>query len=243
MTTKHHSEKWSSAFRPRMMRHPRLPLLLHVVVRATLRGARRTSILALALAGAGLVAAGGFYATRGASGNLSCQAAQSTAQRLKPLAIGEVAAMSILDNPAPAPNLVFFADGGTPKRLADFKGRTVLVNLWATWCIPCRQEMPALDKLEGDLGSVRFQVVPINIDQRNPDKPRNFLQEVGIKHLAYFYDQSVNVFQELKASTKVEGLPVSLLVGADGCTLGVINGPADWGSADAAALIKAALPR
>src|SRR6478752_4338599 len=111
--------------------------------------ARRTTILALALAGVGLVAAGGFYATRGASGNLSCQAAQSAAQRLKPLAIGEVAAMGIADNPAPAPNLVFFADGGTPKRLTDFKGRTVLVNLWATWCIPCRQEMPALDKLEG----------------------------------------------------------------------------------------------
>jgi thiol-disulfide isomerase/thioredoxin len=202
---------------------------------------RRLAILALA--GIGLIAAGGFYATRGASGNSACAAARQTADRLKPLASGELAALHILDDPAPAPNLVFFADGGTPKKLADFKGRTVLVNLWATWCIPCRQEMPALDKLEGDLGSAKFQVVPINIDQRNPDKPRAFLQEVGIKHLAYFYDQSVNVFQDLKAATKVEGLPVSVLVGADGCALGVINGPADWGSADAAALMKAALPR
>jgi hypothetical protein len=103
--------------------------------------------------------------------------------------------------------------------------------------------MPALDKLEGDLGSTKFEVVPINIDQRNPDKPRAFLQEIGVKHLDYFYDQSVNVFQDLKAATPVEGLPVSMLVGADGCALGVINGPADWGSADAAALMKAALPR
>ncbi|MFI4997916.1 MAG: TlpA disulfide reductase family protein [Hyphomicrobiales bacterium] len=205
--------------------------------------ARRTAILALALAGVGLLAAGGFYATRGASGNSSCPAGQAAAQRLRPLAVGEVAAMGILDNPVAAPNLIFFADGGAPKKLADFKGRTVLVNLWATWCIPCRQEMPALDKLEGDLGSAKFQVVAINIDQRNPDKPRAFLQEVGVKHLAYFYDQSVNVFQDLKASAKVEGLPVSLLVGPDGCALGVINGAVDWGSADAAALIKAALPR
>jgi len=203
--------------------------------------ARRIAILALA--GVGLAAAGGFYATRGASGNSSCTAARVTADRLRPLASGEVAALRILDDPAPAANLVFFADGGAPRKLADFKGKTVLVNLWATWCIPCRQEMPALDKLEGDLGSTKFQVVPINIDQRNPDKPRAFLQEVGIKHLAYFYDQSVNVFQDLKASMKVEGLPVSVLVGADGCALGVINGPADWGSADAAALMKAALPR
>jgi thiol-disulfide isomerase/thioredoxin len=200
-------------------------------------------IAVLALAGVALAAAGGFYATRGAPGNSACPAARATAERLKPLAVGELAALRILDDPSPAPNLIFFADAGAPRELADFKGKAVLVNLWATWCIPCRQEMPALDKLEGDLGSAKFQVVPINIDQRNPDKPRAFLQEVGIKHLAYFYDQSVNVFQDLKASMKVEGLPVSVLVGADGCALGVINGPADWGSADAAALMKAALPR
>ncbi|SEC97212.1 Thiol-disulfide isomerase or thioredoxin [Rhizobiales bacterium GAS188] len=200
-------------------------------------------IAILALAGLGLVAAGGFYATRGASGNSVCTAARQTADRLRPLAVGELAALQIFDDPAPAPNLIFFADGGSPRKLADFKGKTVLVNLWATWCIPCREEMPALDKLEGNLGSPKFEVVPINIDQRNPDKPRAFLQEVGIKHLGYFYDQSVNVFQDLKAATKVEGLPVSVLVGADGCALGVINGAADWGSADAAALVKAALPR
>ncbi|MBV8766240.1 MAG: TlpA family protein disulfide reductase [Hyphomicrobiales bacterium] len=190
----------------------------------------------------GILAAGGFYATRGASGNSACVAARQTAERLKPLAIGEVAAMQIVD-PAPAPNLVFFADGGTARKLTDFKGKTVLVNIWATWCIPCRQEMPALDKLAGDLDPSKFEVVPINVDQRNPDKPRAFLQEIGVKHLDYFYDQSVNVFQDLKAATKVEGLPVSVLIGADGCALGVINGPADWASQDATALVKAALPR
>ncbi|MBV9739049.1 MAG: TlpA family protein disulfide reductase [Hyphomicrobiales bacterium] len=190
----------------------------------------------------GILAAGGFYATRGASGNSACVAARQTAERLKPLAIGEVAAMQIVD-PAPAPNLVFFADGGTARKLTDFKGKTVLVNIWATWCIPCRQEMPALDQLAGDLDPSKFEVVPINVDQRNPDKPRAFLQEIGVKHLDYFYDQSVNVFQDLKAATKVEGLPVSVLIGADGCALGVINGPADWASQDATALVKAALPR
>ncbi|MBW0002739.1 MAG: TlpA family protein disulfide reductase [Hyphomicrobiales bacterium] len=190
----------------------------------------------------GILAAAGFYATRGASGNSACVAARQTAERLKPLAIGEVAAMQIVD-PAPAPNLVFFADGGTARKLTDFKGKTVLVNIWATWCIPCRQEMPALDKLAGDLDPSKFEVVPINVDQRNPDKPRAFLQEIGVKHLDYFYDQSVNVFQDLKASTKVEGLPVSMLIGADGCALGVINGPADWASQDATLLVKAALPR
>jgi thiol-disulfide isomerase/thioredoxin len=196
----------------------------------------------LALAGLGLAAGGAFYATRGAPGNSTCSAAKSIAVKLKPLAIGEVAALQVFEEPVPAPNLIFFADG-MPRKLADFKGKAVLVNLWATWCIPCRAEMPALDKLEGDLGGPKFQVVAINIDQRNPQKPRDFLQEVGIKHLAYFNDQSVNVFQDLKAAVPVEGLPVSVLIGSDGCGLAVINGPADWASAGASALVKAAIPR
>jgi thiol-disulfide isomerase/thioredoxin len=196
----------------------------------------------LALAGLGLAAAGGFYATRGAPGNSTCSAARSITGKLKPLATGEVAAVQVSDDPAPAPNLIFFADGA-PTKLTDFKGKTVLINLWATWCIPCRAEMPALDKLEGDLGGPRFQVVAINIDQRNPQKPKDFLRDVGIKHLAYFNDQSVNVFQDLKASVPVDGLPVSLLIGADGCQLALINGPADWASAAATALVKAAIPR
>jgi len=203
----------------------------------------RTQLIGiLALAGLGLAAAGGFYATRGAPGNSACSAARSITGKLKPLAIGDVAAVQVFDDPAPAPNLIFFADGA-PTKLADFKGKAVLVNLWATWCIPCRAEMPALDKLEGELGGPKFQVVAINIDQRNPQKPKDFLREVGIKHLAYFNDQSVNVFQDLKASVPVEGLPVSLLVGADGCQLALINGPADWASAAATALVKAAIPR
>jgi len=203
----------------------------------------RTQLIGmLALAGLGLAAAGGFYATRGAPGNSTCSAARSITGKLKPLATGDVAAVQVFDDPAPAPNLIFFANGA-PTKLTDFNGKAVLVNLWATWCIPCRAEMPALDKLEGDLGGPKFQVVAINIDQRNPQKPKDFLQEVGIKHLAYFNDQSVNVFQDLKSSVPVEGLPVSLLVSADGCQLALINGPADWASAAATALVKAAIPR
>ena len=69
---------------------------------------------------------------------------------------------------------------GTPtaaeRRLADWRGRTVLLNLWATWCVPCRKEMPALDALEGKLGGPNFEVVAINIDTRDPDKPQDLAQ-------------------------------------------------------------------
>ena len=64
--------------------------------------------------------------------------------------------------------------------LSQLRGRTVLVNLWATWCLPCREEMPALDKLQADLGAPDFEVVAINVDTRNPDKPKAWLKETGV---------------------------------------------------------------
>ena len=84
------------------------------------------------------------------------------------------------------------------RQLSDWRGRTVLLNLWATWCVPCRKEMPALDALEGKLGGPAFEVVAVNIDTRDPDKPKNWLKEVGIDRLAYYADPSAKVFQDLK---------------------------------------------
>jgi len=128
-------------------------------------------------------------------------------------------------------------------RLADFRGRTVLLNLWATWCVPCRKEMPALDALQAKLGGDRFQVVAVNIDQRNLDKPKAWLEEVGIKRLGYYADPSAKVFQDLKAIGKAVGMPTTLLIDPNGCELGVLAGPAEWASDDAVKLIEAATRR
>ncbi len=125
--------------------------------------------------------------------------------------------------------------------LADFKGRTVLLNLWATWCVPCRREMPTLDALEGELGGKEFQVVAVNIDTRNPDKPKKFLKDIGVKHLAFYADPSAKAFQDLKSIGRAFGMPTTLLVDPHGCEIGAIAGPAEWASKDAVALIKAAL--
>jgi len=127
------------------------------------------------------------------------------------------------------------------RHLADWQGRTVLINLWATWCIPCRQEMPALDALETTLGNERFEVVAVNIDSRDTAKPQAWLKEVGVKTLAYYTDPSGKVFQDLKLVGRGFGLPTTVLVDPQRCEIGTAAGPAEWASQDGIALVRAAL--
>jgi thiol-disulfide isomerase/thioredoxin len=101
--------------------------------------------------------------------------------------------------------------------------------------------MPALDALQTKLGGKDFEVVAINIDTRDPDKPKNFLKESNLTRLGYFSDQKAKVFQDLKSIGKALGMPTSLLVDAKGCEIATIAGPAEWASDDAMKLIKAAL--
>jgi thiol-disulfide isomerase/thioredoxin len=106
--------------------------------------------------------------------------------------------------------------------------------------VPCRKEMPALDALQARLGSDTFEVVAVNIDTRNLDKPKTWLQEVGITKLGYYADPSAKVFQDLKAIGKAFGMPTTLLIDPQGCELGTLAGPAEWASDDAVKLIEAA---
>ena len=130
-----------------------------------------------------------------------------------------------------------FADaaGGT-KSLADWKGKVVLLNIWATWCVPCREEMPALDKLQADLGGKDFDVIAVNIDRGGGDKPRAFLADTGATHLGLYTDPTGKLFAALKAV----GMPATLLIDRQGREIGRLVGPADWSSPEALALIKAA---
>ena len=169
----------------------------------------------------------------------ACPGAAATAARLKPLVHGEIAALSIASQPKPLPELVFDTPEGTKANLADFKGRTVLLNLWATWCVPCRQEMPALDRLEGQRGSKDFSVVAVNIDTSRLDRPKAFLDEIGVKNLKLYSDHTADVFETLKQTGKVIGLPTTILIGKDGCEIGTMAGPAQWDSQDALTLIDA----
>jgi thiol-disulfide isomerase/thioredoxin len=197
------------------------------------------AVVAGALAGlAGVYGIGGFMRN---AGDPDCQPALEIARRVGPLARGEVAAMAIAENPLRLPDLAFRDLSGAERRLSDWRGRTVLLNLWATWCIPCRKEMPALDGLEGTLGGARFEVVAVNIDTRDSVKPHAWLEDVGVNRLAYYADQSARVFQDLKLIGRAIGLPTTVLVDPAGCEIGTAAGPAEWASPDAVKLVRAAL--
>jgi thiol-disulfide isomerase/thioredoxin len=207
--------------------------------------ARRWRAMIALFAVAAVVTGAAIYGIGAMQGNAepACRPSAELAKRLAPLARGEVAAINIAAAPQKLPDLAFTDAGGQPHKLSDFKGRTVLLNLWATWCVPCRKEMPALDALQAKLGDDKFQVVAVNIDTRNLDKPKAWLDEVGIKRLGYFADPSAKVFQDLKAIGKAIGMPTTLLVDPNGCELGTMAGPAEWASDDALKLIEAAKAR
>jgi thiol-disulfide isomerase/thioredoxin len=179
--------------------------------------------------------------TGNAGGDTACRPAVELAQKLAPLARGEVAAVKVTKSGLKVPDLVFQDVAGKPLSLADWRGRTVLLNLWATWCVPCRKEMPALEALQQRLGGPGFEVVAVNIDTRDPDKPKAWLKEVGIEKLAYYADPDAKTFQDLKSIGRAFGMPTTLLVDRQGCEIGTVAGPAEWASDDAVKLIQAAI--
>jgi thiol-disulfide isomerase/thioredoxin len=172
---------------------------------------------------------------------VACRQAVETASRIAPLVHGEVAALAVARTPYRVPNLAFKDSSGHARTLADWRGRTVLLNLWATWCVPCRREMPALDNLQARLGGPEFEVVAVDIDTRDPQKPLAFLKEVGITHLSYYSDESAQVFEDLKTAGKAFGMPTTLIVDREGCEIGDMAGPAEWSSDDGVKLVGAVL--
>jgi thiol-disulfide isomerase/thioredoxin len=171
----------------------------------------------------------------------ACQAAVNTAQRIAPLVHGEVAALALAQKPFRVPDVAFKDAQGRDKTLAGWRGRTVLLNLWATWCVPCRREMPALDALQGKLGGQNFEVVAVDIDTRDPQKPLAFLKEIGVSRLAYYADPSAKIFTDLKTAGKAFGMPTTLLIDRSGCEIGNVAGPAEWASDDGLKLVSAAI--
>ncbi|CAN1550326.1 TrxA Thiol-disulfide isomerase and thioredoxins [Rhabdaerophilaceae bacterium] len=175
--------------------------------------------------------------------DVACAPAQAVAQRLKPLAKGEVAALQVPDRPTQVRDLSFKGLAGEDLTLASFRGKAVLVNLWATWCAPCRHEMPALDRLQQKVGGKDFEVVAINIDTRNLERAKVFLNEINVSALGFYSDPSAKIFQDLKAAGRAFGMPTTLLLDKEGCELAYLAGPAEWSSPDALAFVTAALGR
>lgn len=130
------------------------------------------------------------------------------------------------DPPKPVPNLTFENGAGAPQSLADFRGKMVLLNIWATWCAPCRREMPTLDRLQARLGGPDFEVVALSIDRAGIPVVKKFYEELGLKALGVYVDKTSRTTQELG----VVGLPTTLLLDRAGHELGRLIGPAEWDS-------------
>ncbi len=171
----------------------------------------------------------------------SCPAREEKTAAVDAAARGEVAAMLAAQPPLSMKDLAFNAPDGSPMTLADLSGKTLLINLWATWCAPCRHEMPALDQLQQDMGGEDFEVVAVNVDTGGDEKPKAFLEEIEVGALSYYRDSTLGLFNDLKRRGLAFGLPVTLLVDDEGCLLAHMNGPAEWASGDAKRLIEAAM--
>lgn len=130
------------------------------------------------------------------------------------------------DHPRPVPPLHFQDAAGRVLTLDDFRGRVLLVNIWATWCTPCRQEMPSLDRLQARLGGPDFQVVAISQDRAGLDAVNEFYKEVGIKHLKRYVDDKVRSLDTLN----VVGIPTSILIDRQGRAIGSAIGARQWDS-------------
>lgn len=136
-------------------------------------------------------------------------------------------------------NLTFSDTAGVQSSLVDLRGKVVLVNLWATWCAPCRQEMPALDRLQGKLGGPDFQVIALSVDRGGVPAVNRFYQDVGVRNLPVFVDLAGTVLRQAGAT----GLPTTLLFDRDGREIGRFVGPAEWDGPRIEAILKSAITR
>ena len=154
-----------------------------------------------------------------------------------PLSVGEMAKFVFKKAPEPLPEFTFLDGAGKERSLKDWRGRVVLLNIWATWCLPCRKEMPDLERLQTDLGSEKFEVVALSVDRGGLEASKKFLDQIKVTKLGVYADPSARAGSTLK----VIGMPATLLINAEGREIGRLLGPAEWHSEDAKALVRAAL--
>ncbi|MDB5539436.1 MAG: sodium:dicarboxylate symporter [Devosia sp.] len=155
-------------------------------------------------------------------------------QKIDSAAVGMLAALTGTGEGRGYADMAFKDDAGAPKTIADFAGKKLLVNFWATWCVPCRAEMPALDKVAAEYNSDQFMVLPINLDigDGGLEKARQFLTDEQLKNLPLYADSTYSAFERLKREAVAIGLPATLLLDEKGCELAVLQGPAEWDSKD-----------
>ena len=192
-------------------------------------GGKGLIVLALAAAvgfAAVYVIMGGPDSTAQKGAGAENTASRDTAAAPSAAATGKMAAFVRKKTAEPLPDITFNDASGKTLTLADFKGKVILLNLWATWCAPCREEMPALDRLQKDLGSDAFEVVALSLDRKGAEASQKFLSETKANNLKLYIDASAKQGTALK----IVGMPTTILIDKEGRELGRLAGPAEWDS-------------
>jgi thiol-disulfide isomerase/thioredoxin len=150
----------------------------------------------------------------------------------------EALALTVFDPPRPVPAIRFTDADGRARTLADFRGRVVLLDIWATWCGPCRKEMPSLDRLARSLGRADFVVLPVSIDRDGREVVEPFYRALGIDRLAIYLDP----LGRGTSALSIPGVPITLLIDRRGRMVARKMGGAEWDGAQTVALIRSHLP-
>lgn len=170
-----------------------------------------------------------------------CVLNQARIENLQKAAHGYFSLIRFAEDPYYAGDLAFRDAAGKTVHVSDYRGKSVLLNLWATWCGPCRKEMPELAKLHKDKGGSDFAVVAVNIDKGQSEKAMNYLKEVKADDLIFYRDSSMEIFNAIKRKGLAVGLPATLLLDEEGCLIASYAGSAPWANKDAKSLIDAVI--
>ncbi len=194
----------------------------------------------LGVAGLGVAIAAWFYLGNAAQAT-SCPVQAGPAQIVDAAATGELAALMGTGTGRGYADMAFKNAEGEDMSIADFKGKALLVNFWASWCVPCREEMPALDAVATKYNSEKFMVLPVNLDigAGGLEKAQAFLDEGQFDNLPLYADSTFAAFERLKREAVAIGLPATLLLDPEGCELAVLQGPAEWHTKDGEAVVEA----
>lgn len=154
--------------------------------------------------------------------------------RQPPSITGTIENFTWAEASGPAPETSFTDLGGTPHTLADFRGKVLAINFWATWCAPCKREMPSLGRLQAELGGEDFTVILVSLDRLGAASVAPFLDQMGLEELSSYLDPKMQLWRDVGG----RGLPTTILIDVDGVEIGRLEGPAEWDEREALAMIR-----
>jgi len=180
------------------------------------------------------------YLALGLSANIGATPASADMAAIEAMREGDMRKLLFHSDPQPVSAQSYEREDGSDGYLSDYHGKYVVLNFWATWCPPCRKEMPMLSELQAEFGGEKLEVVTLATGRNSPVGMKRFFEEIGVDNLPLHRDPQASIGREMG----VFGLPVTVVLTPEGEEIARMTGEADWASDEAKALIGAliALP-